>query len=95
MTDRLKGMTDKYERMPSRIEKHPADLYVIKCGGMEIHAIGADNLAIQCASVLTECQRLRWIIREADKRIGGSRVLQVVEETQPDYEVIKIEPETP
>lgn len=80
----------KYERPPARIEQHPDDLYVIKCGSMEVHAIGADNLAIQCSGVMAECERLRWVIKEADRRIGG--VLNVYNETQPDWEIIKVKP---
>lgn len=65
--------------------------YRIKCGSQEASLIGVKNLAVHFGMMMQECDRLRWIIREVDRRGGGTLVSEVSEETQQEYEVLKVE----
>ena len=89
----------KYERPKSTVMVASDDTGVtgitVKCGGVEVRASNhirtvAENMAVQCAMLMAECHRLKWIIKEADRRIGGTAIFDITEMTQEDYQVITV-----
>lgn len=81
----------KYQPLVRRIEYHPKGKVVVKCGALAVSVCDQGMWPHMCATLMEDAERLRWILREIDLRVGGTVCNDVAEETQDDYEELVVE----
>ena len=81
---------DEYTAPKGEISK-VGGRWLLKCGSSEI-VCDPDRLPEYATFLMQEIDRLRWIIRQVDEKIGGTVCLGASEPTQNAYEKILCQP---